>query len=259
VTAQRAAQQRAAARRRRAAQIAAERATGKYEYAAALVALRQGNYRKAIELFKVVIKDYPNGPYVQNSQQKLSEIETLASQRLSPVDGLLQEEKYNDAILLLREVRLVFAGSTASETAERRLDELMKSPELAEAIKRAQAEDLLTEAQAYMEAADLVRCVAAYTKLSEQFADTPQGKAAQEQLKCFAADKEFQKQLQLAQSDATCRGLLSLARSYRTNKLYEIAQTKYQEIVDNYPDSEYSDQAQDDLKALQTEMAEAGY
>ena len=223
------------------------------------MALKQSNYRKALELFKRVIKYYPNGPYVQDSYQKLSEIEALAEQRLSPVDGLIRDEKYNEAILVLRQVRLTFTGARAAASAEARLEQLSKSPALAEAIKKAQAEDLLTEARGYMDAADLVRCVATYKRLAGQYPDTSQGKAAQEQLKCFDDDEEFQTQLRLAEGDVKCRGMLSMARSYRSNKLYEVARTKYQEIVDKYPDTEYSDEAQDDLLALAKEMEDAGY
>ena len=223
------------------------------------MALKQSNYRKALELFKRVIKYYPNGPYVQDSYQKLSDIEALAEQRLSPVDGLIRDEKYNEAILVLRQVRLTFTGARAAASAEARLQQLSKSPALAEAIKKAQAEDLLTEARGYMDAADLVRCVAAYRRLTEQYPDTSQGEAAQEQLKLFDDDEEFQTQLRLAEGDVKCRGMLSMARSYRSNKLYEVARTKYQEIVDKYPDTEYSDEAQNDLLALAKEMEDAGY
>ncbi len=222
-------------------------------------ALRQKNYRQAIELFKVVIKRYPNGPYVQPSYEKLSEIEGLAGQRLAPVSRLIREQKFDEAIALLREVRRTFAGSRAAQQADARLEELSKSPALAAAIRKAQAEDLLADAQAYIEASDLVQGVQCYKKLAEEYADTPQGKEAKERLACFDSDEDFQTQLRECEAEAKCQGLFSLARSYRANKLFEFAQAKYQEVIDQYPGTDFAEEAREELEALEKEMEEAGY
>jgi len=207
----------------------------------------------------VVIKRYPNSPYVQPSYEKLSEIESLARERLAPVSGLISEQKFEEAIALLREVRRVFAGSRAAQEAEDRLEQLSKSPALAAAIRKAQAEDLLADGEAYMGAGDLLQGVQCYKKLVEEYADTPQGKEAKDRLDCFDSDEEFQKQLRECEAEVKCQGLFSLARSYRANKLYEVAQAKYQEVIDQFPDTDFAGEAKEELQALEKEMEEAGY
>jgi tetratricopeptide (TPR) repeat protein len=242
-----------------AAQFAAERATGKLDYEAGLQAYAVKNYRKAIEFFQVVVRQYANGPYLRDAQQKLNEIEALARQQLAPADKLIQEEKFQEALDLLRRVRRDFAGSATAAYADARLRELSKSPALLAAIKKAEAEDLLSEAKVYIDAGDVLRGVACYKQLAQQYADTEQGKEAQESLAGFNSDEDFQKQLKLCEGDAACKTLLSLARSYRANKLFDVARTNYKQVLDQFPNTQFALLATEELKTLEKEMREAGY
>ena len=121
------------------------------------------------------------------------------------------------------------------------------------------ADLLLADAEAYIEASDLLQGVQCYKKLVEQYADTPQGKEAKERLADFDSDEEFQKQLRECEAEAKCQGLFSLARSYRANKVFEVAQAKYQEVIDQYPNTDFAEEARGELEALEKEMEEAGY
>jgi tetratricopeptide (TPR) repeat protein len=241
------------------AQLAAEKATGKLDYEAGLQAFQAKNYRKAIEFFQVVVRQYANGQYVTPARQKLEEIEALARAKLAPVDKLIQEEKFQEALALLRDVKRLFAGSAAAAQAEARLQELSKSPALLAAINKAEAEDLISEAKLYTESGDLLRGVACYKQVAQQYADTDQGKEAQQCLAGFGASEDFQKQLKLCEADANCNTLLSLARSYRANKLFDAARTNYKKVLDQFPKTQFAGLATEEMKALEKEMKAAGY
>ena len=255
-----AAERRLAAQHLAAAQVAAGTATGKFDFDAGLQALEAKKYRRAIEIFQTVAnRPFPAGPYAQPARQKLNEIEALASEQLGAADTLIQEGKFQEAIDLLFEVKRTFAGSHAAATARARLDELSRSPALLAATRKAAAEDLLADAKLYIESGDLLRGVGCYKQLAQQHADAPQGKEAQETLAAFDADDEFQKQLQACQADAKCRTLLSLARSYRANKLFDAARSNYKQVLEQFPDSQFAQSASEELKALEEEMKAAGH
>jgi len=241
------------------AQLAAERATGRFDYEEGLKAFTAKNYRKAIECFQVVVRQYASGQYAAPARQKLDEIEAMAREKLAPVDKLIQEEKYQEALELLREVKRIFAGSASAATAAARLEELSKSPALLAAIRKAEAEDLSADAKRYIENGDLPRGVACYKQLVQQYADTPQGKEAEQCLAGFDASEEFQKQLKLCEADVKCTTLLSLARSYRANKLFDAAKKNYQQVLSDFPTGPFAQVATDELQALAKEMKAAGY
>jgi outer membrane protein assembly factor BamD (BamD/ComL family) len=205
----------------------------------------------------VANRPFPAGPYAEQARQRLNEIEALAGEQLAAADKLIQEEKFQEAIGLLFEVKRTFAGSRAAAAAEARLQELSKSPALLAATRKAAAEDLLADAKLYMDSGDLLRGVACYKQAAQQYGDTPHGRKAQEALAAFDADEEFQKRLKACEADARCRTLLSLARSYRANRVFDAAKTNYNQVLDQFPDTQFATLASQELKALEEEMEAA--
>ena len=210
---------------------------GKDEYRAGVAAMERLDYRMAIKLFKVVIGHY-RGLYVGLAKSRLRKIGRLAGEKMALYEQLWGQGRQEEAIRVLAEVAEKFEGSGRATTAKTKLLQFAQTPGLAETVRKARAE----AAAGFRERMR--------RRLRAAESDVP----AQE-----AAPTE-QDTLEVREPSAQekCNRLLSLAANYRLNRHLEGARAAYKEVIDQYPGTDFAEEASEELEALEKEMEEAG-
>ncbi len=210
---------------------------GKDEYRAGVAAMERLDYRMAIKLFKVVIARY-RGLYAGQAKSRLRDIGQLAREKMALYEQLWGQGREEEAIRVLAEVAEKFEGSGTATTAKGKLLQFAQTPGLAETVRKARA-----EAAAGFRERMRRRLRAAESDVPEQEA--------------VAAEQDTLEVREPSAQDK-CNRLLSLAANYRLNRHLEAARAAYKEIIDLYPEDELAGKAEEELRAMEKEMEEAG-
>ncbi len=210
---------------------------GEDGYRAGVAAMERLDYRTAIKLFKFIIAHY-RGLYVGRAKSRLREIGRLAREKMALYEQLWGQGRQEEAIRVLAEVAEKFDGSATATTAKRKLLELVQTPGLAETVRKARAEAAVGFRERLRR-----RLRAAESDVPDQEA-APTEQDTLEVREPSAQDK--------------CNRLLSLAANYRLNRHLEAARAAYKEVIDLYPEDELAGKAEEELRAVEKEMEEAG-
>ncbi len=210
---------------------------GEDEYRAGVAAMERLDYRMAIKLFKVVIAHY-RGRYVGRAKSRLREIGRLAREKMALYEQLWGQGRQEEAIRVLAEVAEKFEGSGTATTAKRKLLEFAQTPGLAETVRKARAEGAAGFRGRMMR------------RLSAAGSDVPGQEAV--------ATEQDTLEVRGPSAQDKCNRLLSLAANYRLNRQLEAARAAYKEIIDQYPGTDFAEEARGELEALEKEMEEAG-
>ncbi len=164
----------------------------------------------------------------------------------------LDQGNLTEAFDLLNRVARYFEGTEAGSLAKTKLDELAKDPETAEKLRQArrrkEAEELLASAQQSEQNGDFVKAYGYCKRLSDDYADLPEGAQAQEKVSAWEADAQFMANITTLQAQGETVKLMTLGDNFFVNKVYSQAIQYYQKVVDTYPDSPAAQQAQAKLE-----------
>ncbi len=126
------------------------------------------------------------------------------------------------------------------------------SPETAEKLRQArrreEAKELLASAQQAEQGEDFVKAYRYYKRLSDDYADLPEGAQAREKVSDCEAAADFLANITTLQAQGEAAELMNMGNNFFVNKVYSQAIQYYQKVVDTYPDSAAAQQAQAKLE-----------
>ena len=106
----------------------------------------------------------------------------------------------------------------------------------------------LKRAERLQEAGRDLKAYEQYKWLAKRAANTPAGKKAAKQIKQYEADASFMNQRRQQKKRAKAKELLSLARNYENAGRSDLAEQKYQSLIEQYPGTDAAATAKQALK-----------
>jgi len=183
-----------------------------------------------------------------------SKLDAQTDKMLSEVDTLVVDGKYGDAADRLRDLIRSAPGTPVAIKARAQLEALSKDPGAQEAMGRADRED--KAAAAFTIAQKLVTdkkddlAYARFKDIARDFSDTRAGADSSEKVKVYEADATFMRRVTESTVGTKARSALSLARSYANAGRTELAKKKYQEVINDYPNTKFADEAKTEMGKL---------
>ena len=95
-----------------------------------------------------------------------------------------------------------------------------------------------------------IRAYDKYQTLVKRAAGTPVGQTAQKRIQSYEADKTFMRRLKEKRRERKAKRLLGLARNYAQAGRNELAIDKYEQLMDQYPDTDQAQRAEAALSRL---------
>jgi hypothetical protein len=159
-----------------------------------------------------------------------------------------------DAAVALKAMTRALAGMDGEAEAKKQLDDLMARPEVKEKIegveRSANANAALSAAKKLRDAGADEAAYRRFKGVTLDYADTAAAKEAAEMVKKYEADPTFLQKLRDSAAIAKAKPALSVADNYAKNGMIPQAKKKYQEIIDQYPDTTFADTAKKALVNL---------
>jgi hypothetical protein len=170
------------------------------------------------------------------------------------VSELIKADENIDAAIALKAMSKALAGMDGEAEAKKQLDDLMARPEVKEKIegaeRNANATTALVAARKLRDAGADEAAYRRFKGITLDYADTPAAKEAAEMVKKYEADPAFLQKLRDNAAMAKAKPALSVAENYAKNGMIPQAKKKYQEVIDQFPDTTYADTAKKALANL---------
>jgi tetratricopeptide (TPR) repeat protein len=220
-----------------------------------------GEYSNAIKSFGKIPADARAeatlGPRIDAIMKQLEE---HASKSLEEAEKLIDEKKFGEAVIKLRDIAKL-TGLPAADEASKRAKAVLAMPEAKaqiEAAERAErekdrasrADEALAAARKSQEAKKDEQAYNQYRAIVSAFANTPAAGAASEEVKKYEQDPEFVKRVVSVGNETRARSVLNLAANYKSAGRTEQAKEKYQAVIDQYPGTKAAEEAKKELKTL---------
>lgn len=184
------------------------------------------------------------------AQAKLDEIEKLAAEELKAAIGKDTLTAYREA----QRIAKAYDGTPTAATAGTVAAKLAEDPAVVAAQQakddEAKAAGLLEEAAAVLKQGNSADALAAYEKLAAEFPDTKAGAEAAKKVGELKGDKDLMAKLNQDKQDKAARSLLSMAKSYYTNKRYQQAQATLKKLLESYPKADAAGEARELLASI---------
>jgi tetratricopeptide (TPR) repeat protein len=194
-------------------------------------------------------------PLKKRCQDMLDLIDALGRDRLASADRAVEQQKYDDAVALLLELRREFQGIEAATLARRKIETLRKKN--AEVAKIFEQQESAGRAETILAAAlDDVRerkFGVACEKLEEivnDYGATETAKKAQTVLDRMKKNDALMLHVRDHQAAPACRTLLFEAGSFQHVGQLQKARELLREIIEKYPDTTFAEEARRRLAQL---------
>jgi tetratricopeptide (TPR) repeat protein len=205
-------------------------------------------------------KEKTLAPRVEQLQKDVS---TYVSGILGEAEELLGKQDYAGAIAKLGPVALL-PGMPESKKAAEKLTAIKAMPEAKAAFeaaakaeqeraKAARSEEALAAAKKLKGDKKDEQAYLAFKDVARQYAALPAGAAAAEEVAAYEKDPSFVKRVTTGASEAKARAALNLANSYKNAGRADLAKTKYQAVIDQFPGTPSAEDAKKALEELPKE------
>lgn len=218
-------------------------------------AITSGENAKAMMSLAAVSDDARKSAAVKKRVADIDvKLQAIVTTEMELAEKLIGEKKYLEAAMALATLGQAMGQSSQGLKAMQRLSELKSMPEAREAMKAADAEAKAEEE--LMVASDLQRAgkddqaYARYKQIVKQFPGTESAKVAAEQIATYEKDPAFVKRANESNAGTKAKGMISLAQSYVRAGHKDKAKAKYQEVIDQFPDTSFSETAKKEQAAL---------
>lgn len=214
-----------------------------------------GDTRGAIKLLgKVPAAARADEAFAAKAADAQKKLEESANGMLDGVQKQIDAGQYTEAVAKLRELSDALTGLPVAGKARKMLGELMSRPEARAAIAHAEKNQRANEALAAAEKLKAEKkhelAYAHFKEIVKAFAGTDAAKKAGEEVAGYEKDPAFLKHVTESSMATRARGALSMAESYRRAGRMDLARTKYQSVIDEFPGTSYSETAKRALKDL---------
>jgi len=214
-----------------------------------------GEFLKALDKLKNIPSNaLVNGELKLRHDQVRSGIDAQGNSMLAKVEQLISEKKFVEGVEQLKTISQSFKGTEISKAASKRIDQLMADESAREVIRQGddarKASEQLAQADALKARGKHELAYDKYKLIAKVFVQTPAGEKAAQAVATYDADETFAKKEISKDTGDKARSLLSLARTYASGQMHVKARAKYQEIIDKYPDTEWSRISREEMAKL---------
>ena len=206
----------------------------------------KGKHGPAASLYSDIVGMKFKAPPVEAAKEKLAKIEEMANQQLENARADLKDKAYADAVPKLADLGRHFGSLEAGQAARKELAGLRKLPEAQEAFAALDRRGSEGETPAGASAVEAVSADESEWKL-DGFTDEEL-----DALDAMAGGAEPTPTPKAAADvSRKCRRLLGLARNWIANKQPDKARQYLRQVIEEYPDTLYAEQAKAILSGLQ--------
>jgi len=188
---------------------------------------------------------------LEETQKKVTE---AAEAMLREVDPLIDAKQYPQAIAKLQDLIKALSGTPVAAKARAKLNELTSLPEVKAELKVAerqkQADDALAGARQLQSGKQDEPAYDAFRKIAADFKDLPAGDDAAAEVKKYEGNASFMARYNSKNVTAKAKSLMSLADNYRKAGNKAKAKEKYQEVIKQFPDTEFAREAKKIVASL---------
>jgi thioredoxin-like negative regulator of GroEL len=142
-------------------------------------AIAAADYAKAMGLLRNVVEDGKDRPVQIKARKMLLDMEKQAGERAAQAKELVNQGKNSDAIAAINELTKVYPGTLGSREGKQLLLKLTSKGEPTAQERQRQAAELLHQANEDYKSRQLLCCLDRCEILSAQYADLPEGAAAE--------------------------------------------------------------------------------
>lgn len=219
------------------------------------------DYAKAYILVKEITKLTEKDSEVGKRAIELAkQLEEAAKKRLEEAREAARGSEYDVAARILAEISVRFAGESAGAEADTEIGRLMGDvkvkPLLRKAIDNAKGLRVNDQAAAAEVRQRYLDAMRLYRDVTEQFADTEAGKAAEKAIERMNNDPKIQDSIKALRADEEAERWLDLGDRFARAELYGRARDLYQRIVASHPDARAASKAKERLAKLPEEKPE---
>ncbi|HTL30389.1 MAG TPA: thioredoxin-like domain-containing protein [Tepidisphaeraceae bacterium] len=217
--------------------------------------LKEGDVLAAYKSYASVSVELRKDPVVNKAASDLrGRLYNSRDKAFVVVDELTKSGDAVDAAVALKAMTKTLAGMEGEPQAKKQLDDLMARPEVKEKVegaeRNANAASALAVARKLRDAGAEEAAYRRFKGITLDYADTPAAKEAAEMVKKYDADPAFQQKLRDSAAVAKAKPALNMAENYAKNGHVDMAKRKYQEVIDQFPDTTFADTAKKALAAL---------
>ena len=212
-------------------------------------AIRAERYREAYEAAEKAFRLSLRGDPLMKLCEDYGElVEALGRERLAQADRAVESQQYDDAVVLLLEVRREFQGTEVATRTRRKIDALLqKNPEIAKIFAQQESAGRAEIALAgALEDLRNRKFGPAFEKLTEivgEYSSTPTAAKAQTVLDRMKQNDDIMGHVRDHQAAGPCRTLLFQADSFRGIGRTQKARELYREIIEKYADTIFAEEA----------------
>jgi cytochrome c biogenesis protein CcmG/thiol:disulfide interchange protein DsbE len=219
-------------------------------------ALREERYQDAFRAATNAFDHALRGDELKSRcQDVLDLVEAIARDKLAQAQQAADEGSFENAVTTWLEVQREFRGMDVARAGRKRLEALQKKePDVAELIRRqssiGQAETILAAALELIQDRQFGRAYEKLEQIIEEYGGTETATKAQTVLDRMQASDGIMGYVRDHKASRACRNLLFQAEAYERDGRVKEARELYREVLDNYSDTTYAEQAAQRLARL---------
>jgi thiol-disulfide isomerase/thioredoxin len=183
-----------------------------------------------------------------------AKVQNAASLELAAVEPMIESQQYAAAIRKLRELSITYSGLPVANAAKAKLTELGSNPKVkqqmeSEHAESAAADELATAKKLQADKKDEL----AYPRFKAVVSSYPKTVAGAEAagiVKAYESNSVFMKKLADKANAKKASSMLSMADNYKAAGNISQAKTKYQEVINQFPDSAWAETAKAAIASL---------
>jgi hypothetical protein len=217
--------------------------------------LQAGDTRAAMKLLgKIPAAAALDPDFASRAGEVQKKLDASGESMLAEVRKMIDQKQYVQAVPRLKELADALRGLPAGTRARKMLSDLGSSPEaraaIAEAEKSTKADDALAAADKLRSEKKHELAYARYKEIVKAFAGTDAARGAESQVAQYEKDPAFLAKVN-AQAGATrAKAALSMALNYKNAGQLDLARSKYQSVIHDFPGTPYAEAARQALAEI---------
>jgi tetratricopeptide (TPR) repeat protein len=213
-------------------------------------AVASADHAKALALLRNVVEDGRSRPAQVKARKMIQDLEKQAEDQAARARDLASKGKTSEAIASIQQLSKSYPGTLADREGKQLLLKLTSKAEARASDRKRQAEELLRQAQEDYKSRQLLCCLDRCEILSSQYADLPEGPAAEKLANEIKLNPEWTKQACDQLGERLCVLYLALADSWLKKGQPQQAIFYLERIIKMFPGSRQAEAAQVHLTRL---------
>lgn len=220
------------------------------DYQAAVKAIAEADYGRAIALLKGVIEDNKNRPVQTKAQQLLQDLEQRASERYTRAKQLQDKGQTAEAIETVTELLRQYPGTHAAGDASKLLTSLLDQSDVRAQLRTHRAKELLKQAREDYKSQQFLCCMERCEVLANTYPDLSEGGEAIQLANEIKNNPEWMRQACETLSERLGLLYLSLAETWLKKGQPQQAMLCLERVIQTFPGTRQADAAQQRLDQI---------